>query len=91
MKLIYLLLEIKIVFNLLDDELFTIPHFTDTIPNSSDVHQLPTEGKKNVWIIAINGEEPITDQVALDELNHHQNPHGKIQGKYQSMHKEELL
>ena len=22
--------------------------------------------------IAINGEEPITDQVALDELNHHQ-------------------
>ena len=27
-------------------------------------------------IVAINGEEPITDQGVLDELNRHQNPRG---------------
>ena len=30
----------KIGFNLLDDEDFTIPYITDTIPNSLDGHQL---------------------------------------------------
>ena len=30
-----------------------------------------------MWIIAINGEEPITAQGVLDELNRHQNPWGK--------------
>ena len=30
-----------------------------------------------MWIIAINGRYPITDQGALDELNHYQTPHGK--------------
>ena len=32
----------KIGFNLLDDEDFTIPYITDTIPNSPAVHQLPS-------------------------------------------------
>ena len=32
---------------------------------------------KFFWIMAINGEESITSQGALDELNHHQTPHGK--------------
>ena len=40
-------------------------------------HQLPSQAKKNVWIVAINGEEPITDQGVLDELNIHQTPWGK--------------
>ena len=30
-----------------------------------------------MWVIAINGEEPITSQCVLDELNSHQNPRGK--------------
>ena len=30
-----------------------------------------------MWIIAINGEEPIRAQGVLDELNCHQNPRGK--------------
>ena len=29
----------KVGFNLLDDEYFTIPYITDTIPNSSEVNQ----------------------------------------------------
>ena len=56
----------------MDYEYFTIPYVTDTIPNSPDGHQLPTQSKKKLWITAINGEEPITAQCALDELNHHQ-------------------
>ena len=34
-----------------------------------------------MWIIYINREEPIIDQGALDELNHHQNPCGKSKVK----------
>ena len=45
----------KFGFNLMDDEYFTIPYITDTIPNSPACHQLTTQVKKNVWIIAING------------------------------------
>ena len=30
-----------------------------------------------MWIIYINGEEPITDKGALDELNRHQTTRGK--------------
>ena len=63
----------KVGFNLLDDEYFTIPYITDTIPNPPDSHQLPTQAKRNVWIIYINGGEPIIDQGTLDELNLHQN------------------
>ena len=66
----------KIGFNLLDDEYFTIPFVTKTIPNSPSGHQLPTQDKKNVWIVDTNGEEPITDQGVLSELNRHQNPRG---------------
>ena len=36
----------KIGFNLLDDKDFTIHYVTDTIPNSSDGHQLPTQATK---------------------------------------------
>ena len=45
----------KVVFNLLDYEDFTIPYSTDTIPNSSAGHQLPSHSKRNVLSIAING------------------------------------
>ena len=67
----------KIGFNLLDDEYFTIPYITDTISNSQARHQLQSQAKINVWIVAINVEEPITAQDVLDELNRHQNPRGK--------------
>ena len=40
----------KIGFNLLDDEDFTIPYVTDTIPNSPADHKLPTQDQRNVWI-----------------------------------------
>ena len=30
-----------------------------------------------MWILAINGEEPITAQCVLDELNRHQTSRGK--------------
>ena len=36
----------KVGFNLLDDEYFTIPYITDTIPNSSAVHQHPDRLKE---------------------------------------------
>ena len=67
----------KIGFNLLEDEEFTIPYVTDTIQNSLDVHQLPTKAEQNLRIMDINEEDPNTYQDALDELNHHQTPHGE--------------
>ena len=67
----------KVGFNLLDDEDFTIPYITDTIPNSPAGHQITTQAKQNLCIIAINGEEPITAQGELDELNCHQTTYGK--------------
>ena len=67
----------KIVFNLLGDQDFTIPYITDTIPNSPAGHQPPSQAKRNVWIVTINREEPITAQGVVDELNRHQTPRGK--------------
>ena len=61
----------------MDDEDFTIPNITDTIPNLTAGHQLPSQAKQNVWIVAINEEEPITAQGVIDELNLHQTPRGK--------------
>ena len=61
----------------MDDEDFIITYVTNIIPNSPAGNKLPTQAKRNVWIIAINGEEPITSQGALDELNRHQTPRGK--------------
>ena len=75
-KLICLPLK-QIGFNLFDDEDFTIPHVVDTIPNYKAGHQLPTQAKKNVWIVAINVEEPIISQGVNDELKCHQNPRRK--------------
>ena len=50
----------KIGFNLLGDEYFTIHYITDTIPNLTPDNQPPTQAKKNVLIVAINGKESIT-------------------------------
>ena len=44
----------KVGFNLMGDEDSTIPYITDTIPNSLAGHQLPTQAKLNLWVIAIN-------------------------------------
>ena len=63
-------------FNLLDDEDFTIPYITDTIPNLPAGHQLPSQAKRNMWIVSVNGEEPITAQGVIDELNRHQTSRG---------------
>ena len=61
----------------MDDADFTIPYITGTIPNSPFGHKLPKQDKRNAWVVAINGEEPIIYQCALDELNRHQIPRGK--------------
>ena len=53
-------------FILMDDEDFTIPYITNTIPNTPAGHQLPSQAKPNVCIIYINGEDPITSQGAPD-------------------------
>ena len=45
----------KIGFNSLDNEYFTIHYVIDTTPNSPVGYQLPTQAKKNAWIVAING------------------------------------
>ena len=67
----------KVGFILLDDEYFTIPYITDTIPNSPAGNQIPSQAKRNVWIITTNGEYPITYQCVLDEININQTPRGK--------------
>ena len=71
----------KVGFILLDDGDFTIHCINDTIPNLPSGNPFPTHTKLNVWIIAINGEEPITAQGVLDEINHHQSTHGKSKVK----------
>ena len=38
----------KIGFNILDDEDFTTPYITDTIPNSPAGHKLPAQALKKV-------------------------------------------
>ena len=53
----------------MDDEYFTIYYVIDTIPNLPADHQLPIQDKRNVWIIDIYGEENITYQGAIDEIN----------------------
>ena len=49
-------------------EYFTITYVIDTIPNSPASYQLSTKAKKTFWIIAINGEEPITTQGEIDNV-----------------------
>ena len=46
----------KIDLNSLDDEDFTIPYVINKTQNSPSGNKLPTQAKKNVWIIAINVE-----------------------------------
>ena len=50
----------KIGFNLLNDEDFSIPCVINTTPNLPDGHQIPTQDKKNAWIIAINAKAKIS-------------------------------
>ena len=59
------------------NEYFTIPYVIDTIPNSTAVHQLPTQAKKKFCIIAIDGEDPITTQGAIYGIKFHQTPRVK--------------
>ena len=67
----------KVGINFMDDEDFTIPYISDTISNSPDGNQLLSKANRNVWIISINGEDPITAQGVLDELNRNQTPYVK--------------
>ena len=63
------------------DEYFTIPYLTDTMPNSPVGNELPTQANTYVWIISINGEEPIISIGPLDENNLHQTSRGKSKVK----------
>ena len=71
----------KIGFNLLDHEYFTIPYVIYTITNLPAGHKLPTQAKNNLCIVAINGEEPITSQGILDELQSHNTQRLKYKAK----------
>ena len=62
---------------LLDEEYFTIPYIIDIITNLRASRQLPTQAKQNMWVVAINGEDSLTTQGAIDELNKHQTPRRK--------------
>ena len=61
-------------------------------------HQLPAQSKRNLCIVAINGEEPIKAQYVLDELNCNQTLRGKSKikinlcrrKKYQRIYLEEI-
>ena len=46
----------KIGLNLMDEDEFSIPYIIDMIMNSLSGNQLPTQAKKNVWIMNINVE-----------------------------------
>ena len=67
----------KIDFDSLDGEDCKISCIIGTITNSPTGNQLPTQAKKNVWIIAINGEYPITDKGVLDDIQLYQTLRGK--------------
>ena len=56
----------KVGLILLDYEYFTIPHDIDTIQTLANFHQLSTQAKKYLLVVAINGDDPITYQFALD-------------------------
>ena len=55
---------------------FTIPYDIHTI-HSPSCYQFPTQSKKIVCTIAIDGEEIITAQGALDKIHHNQTQWGK--------------
>ena len=59
----------QISFNLMDDDDFKIPYIIDTIPNFPVSHKLPTQEKKNAWIISINVEDIITTKGELENCN----------------------
>ena len=63
----------KTGFNLFDDDKFTITYIIDTIPNSPAGHQLTTQSKENVRIMAINIEYPIKERGEVDEVQNYQN------------------
>ena len=65
-------MEKKLGSNLFYGKYFTIPYVIDTIPYLPAGRQLRTQANKNVCVIAINVEDPITYQGALDELHCHQ-------------------
>ena len=73
----------------MDDEYFTITYVIDAIPNSPDGRQPSTQSKKNLWIISINEEYPITSQVTIDEPQLSEST-WKIKVQYWSMQKKEL-
>ena len=52
---------IKVGFNLLDDEDYTIPYITDKTQNPPAGYQPLSQAKRNMWNKDINGKEPNTD------------------------------
>ena len=62
----------KICLNFMDDNEFTTPYIIETINNLTTYHQFPTQDNKNVWIISINREDPITTKGETDKLEQHQ-------------------
>ena len=64
----------------MDGDDFTFPYILDKITNSPAGHQLPKKSK-NVQIISIYVQEPITNKGALSGLQHYQTKQGKYKAK----------
>ena len=54
----------KIGLNLMYYDDFNITYILDTIPNTPAGPQLPYQSNNDVWIVEINGEEPVNAKVS---------------------------
>ena len=70
----------KIGPNFMDDDDSNIIYVVDMLPNSPVGCQLPSQAKKNVWIMNFGGEEPIKEKVALEYIKRHQS--NKVNSKF---------
>ena len=65
----------KVGFNLMDYDEFIITNIIDTIANYPPGHQILTQAKKNVCIIAINGDKTVITKGLIDEIKRYHTQH----------------
>ena len=68
----------KIVINLMDDDDLNITYILYNIPNYPSVHQLPSQANNNLYVLKMDGEEPITAKCAPEDIRLHQNNKWKL-------------
>ena len=65
----------KVGFNLMDYDEFIITNIIDTIANYPPGHQILTQAKKIVCIIAINGDKTVITKGLIDEIQRYHTQH----------------